>query len=94
MWLDVEKEGYYVCHNNSVFDIYVNSKTVDTGEIEINTCLLVQGQKLLPQTRIIDSVEHLSNGPALFCGVPEWMEHSQPTCVWVYIVILIVFTAM
>lgn len=46
MWLDVEKEGYYICQNNSVFDIYVNSKTVDTGEIEINTCLLVQGQKL------------------------------------------------
>lgn len=94
MRLDVKKKGYFVCHNNCVFDIYVNSKTVDTGDIEINTCLLVQGQKLLPQTIIIDSLVHLSNGPALFCSVPEWMEHSQPTCVLVYIVILIVFTAM
>lgn len=90
----MEKEGYCVCHNNSVFDIYVNSKTVDTGEIEINICLLVQGQKLLPQTRIIDSAVHLSNGPALFCTVPAWMGHPQSTCVWVYIVILIVLTAM
>lgn len=80
----MEKKGYYVCHNNSVFDIYVNSKTVDTGEIEINICLLVQGQKLLPQTRIIDSVVHLSNGPVLFCSVPEWMEHSAYLCLGVH----------
>lgn len=84
------KKGYYVC----VFDIYVNSKTVDTGEVEVNICLLVQGQKLLPQTIIIDSLVHLSNGPSLFCSVPEWMLHSQSTCVLVYIVILTIFTAM
>jgi len=88
------KKGYYVCHNNCVFDICVNSKTVDTGEIEINTCLLMQGQKLLPQTIIIDSLVHLSNGSALFCSVPEWMMHSQSTCVLAYVVILLVFTAM
>lgn len=47
-----------------------------TLEVEINTCLLVQGQKLLPQTIIIDSLVHLSNGPVLFCSVPERMVHS------------------